>query len=462
MNKGILLAVVVTLLSLPPALALRCDYLSLTEKDVCIQISSLPISEQEQESLLSASLQHQDVPNHALVSSWNNQISMTTAPENVSTSNKGVIKNAWLKIADVMPSVIENNTLYCDSEGKVQTFYNYTIQLPSGNAAGDCKTIYSLSKQTAQLSVFLNSISVGHDLLSSFQTDSQDDRQFYAKADIQAETRIDHYQNYKYCCGYYLHGVCGKWCTKCKFANTEIKTDALTVSDNLTAKSSPHTPTYNFTILNDYNAVVKGLVTASNYTNFILSFAESSYKKSNYIYDYVYSLSPYNVATIRAIPQTQEFSSNLNIKSLNETSFEFIVKNRSNCQITLDTFFSNVSYPCYPEIVLKGLSITADKLHYFANELINVSIYPRDLAVSISYANSTYLAQNSILLDADTKYSRIDAFYNDEHAEKVVSVTEKSNFVLASEIFIFIAVNYLIFSILTKEAWIRKWLTVAS
>lgn len=458
------LAVVVTLLLLPPAFALNCNYLTGFEKDTCSQIDGLPLSEEEKEITLTASLKEdRSTPNHYFVNSWNNQIQMRTAPQEVSTRNEGVIRDAWIKIASIMPSVLENDTLYVDKIGKIQSFYNYRIEIPTGTASGDCKTIYSLANQDSQLQLFLNNILVGNNKLSNYQTSENGDLNFLAQITINAQTKIEHYQDYTYCSQYYKGSKkCRTYSTECRYSNTEYKNDQLILTDYVKAKTFPNIPSYNFQTLNDYGSSIKGLVNANNYTSFLLSFKDASYKETNYIYDYVYSLKPYNVLTIRATPLFQGTTNNINIKHLSNSSFEFIVNNKQNCQITLFTHFSNNSYSCFPEITLKGLSITTDKLHYFTNESIKVEIEPKGMPVKLNYGNTTYIVSDSISLQANPHYSRVIASYDDEQALQVVSVTEKDNLVLASKIGLFFFINYIIFSFLTREIWILKWLNVAS
>jgi len=228
--KGTLLTVVVVLLLLPSALALNCNYLNGFEKDTCNQINGLPLSEEEKQITLTASLeQDRSMPKHDFIESWNNQIEMADAPENVSTRNEGVIKDAWVKIADVMPSVIENNTLYVDNSGKIQSFYNYRIEIPSGTASGDCSTSYSLVSQNVQLNLFLNNVLVGNDKISNYQTSENENLNFLAQLTINAQTKIDHSQNYQYCSKYYYddddNRRCKRYSTECSYSYTSYQND---------------------------------------------------------------------------------------------------------------------------------------------------------------------------------------------------------------------------------------------
>ncbi|MDO8564213.1 MAG: hypothetical protein Q7R87_04340 [Nanoarchaeota archaeon] len=449
---------------IPPALALNCIYLSGFEKDTCTQINGLPLSETEKEMTLTASLKNdKSIPNHKFVSTWNTQIQMDTPPEGVPTQSSGVIKDGWVKLASIMPSVIENDIIYADKEGTIQSFYNYKLELPTGTASGDCKTTYSLTNQYVQLNVFLNNVLTGTSKISTFQVSEQGNITVVASLLITVQTKKDHYRDYTYCSRYYKGSKkCRAYSTECRYTQTDYTNDALFITDTRNAHVSPYTPSYTFQTLNEYDSSTKGKVNADNYTSFQLSFADSSYKKNNYLYEYVYSLQPYNVLTIKALPFKQETSQNINTHAIDTSSFEFIVKNKQNCSLTLFTHFSHIRYACFPEIILKNVSITTDKLHYFQNETITVDIEPKATSVTIKYGNEKYFVQDSLTLRADQKYSRVSASYQDEQDIQVISVTEKDHLRLASQISLFLLINYVTFALLTRETWILQWLNVAS
>ncbi|VVB71258.1 Uncharacterised protein [uncultured archaeon] len=367
---------------------------------------------------------------------------MNNAPDGIQTQNNGVIKNAWMKIADVMPSIIENDSLYTTSQGNIQSFYNYDVQLPSNTAFGDCRTEYHLESESASLSIYLNNVLIGNNRLSSFTTSEEGNLTFTANLNIQIKYRIDHFQTD---CGYY---------------SSDYKIDTISITDFLNARRYPLEAFYNFTTLNKYSNSTKGLITIGNCSSFRLSFNDSYYKINNYVYDYNYSLKPYNIVTLRAIPQEFKGSSNININPIDNSSFEFIVKNKENCTISISTHFETNNYSCFLEITLKNISIKTDRVHYFANDTVNVNVEPKNLPVRLIYANQTYFVNDSISFLADLDYSRVSAYYGDEFDEKVISVTESSHLVTASKLVLIFLINYLVFSFLTGEAWFFKWLTV--
>jgi len=454
------LAVVLAIMMLPSAIAVNCNQFQGSELELCNTINQLNATNEDKEAIMNLAFYGDtSTPNHNFVSLWNNDVKRDSAPDGILVQNKGIIKDAWLKILSVMPSVIENNTLYSDNIGKVQTEYNYRIELPQGTESGDCRTDYSLAGNSSNIDLSANDILFGHDKLSSFDIDA-DSLDFKANLEIQAQDRIDHYKKYTYCCQYGAYG-CSQYCTICKYSNTEIRTDSLVLEDNLTAKADPDKPVVSFNTTNKYNGVTKGEVKAENFTSFLLSFADSYYKKSNYAYEYTYSFRPYDIITLKATQFEEKTSHNINIEYTNNSNFNFIVNNAHNCTIKLFTHFKEIDLSCSVEYENKNLSIETDNIHYFVNDTILVNIYPKGLPVTLRYGNIMTIAKDNASFLANSLASRVIASYGDETSQKVVSVTEKERLILASKIIFFIFLNYITFSILTKSSFASKWLTAA-
>ena len=78
------------------------------------------------------------------------------------------IKNAWLKIFTIMPSISINDTLYHNGTGEILTAYSYDTQLPTEKIAGDCRTEYELSTITENLKIYVNEEYIGTNILTSY------------------------------------------------------------------------------------------------------------------------------------------------------------------------------------------------------------------------------------------------------------------------------------------------------
>ena len=443
----------------PLALAISCDNLNGNDKTTCNSINQLSMNETEKTALFTLAFNPDRTrPNFDFVSYWNNKISMSSPPNGFSTRNQGVIRGAWVKIVSLMPSVNENSNLLIDNTGKVKTEYNYWIQIPSGTESGNCRTEYSLKKNNAQLTIFLNNNQIGNSKLNDFQTNS--DAEFRATLNIYAETEVKHYKNYRYCYGYNSKGYC-KWKTICEYSYTETRPDNIIISDVVNAKLDKTTPKSQFSTSNAYSGNVKGMLNVSDFTKLVFSFDQSSYTKSNYVYEFNYTFPPYNLLTIIAKPSEERQSKNINIQEKNN-SYEFIVNKPINCLIDLFTHFKDVKVPCNAVYQSKNLTISTDKIHYLDNETINIDIEPKGLYVYLNYGNQTILVKDSASFTSNLNYNKVSASFGEESSEKVISVTEESKLVLISQIILFFLVNYSVFSYLTKSALVIKWLTAVS
>jgi len=445
-------------MGLSPVLALECSHLDASQAEICSMINNVDGTKEEKEALTTLALYgNRVIPNHDFVAFWNTRLQVNEAPFGTEKQSEEVIKDAWIKILAVMPSVIEENKLYCDKQGKIQSAYNYRTELPSGIASGDCRTDYSLESITPYLYVYANDDLIGNEKITSFDI-SEGQTQFKAQLTIDAVTKIDHYQENRYCCRW-RNGECRRYCTSCDYVSTEIKTDNLQISDALNAEVEQEQPKGKFTIL-DRTRSIKGRVDASNFTRLTLDFNQSTYQNNLYVYDFVYSLPPYNIITLRAKPYVEKQSSNIYIEPLNSSAFLFTVANANNCKFNLYTHFHQTVVPCNNFYEKKNISIKTDKRSYFVNETINVTLVPDDLIFNLTYGNISILVQDEVSFLANPSYNRISASYQEETAESLISVTKKDKLVLASQIILFYLFNHLLFSYFTRSEWLLRWLNV--
>ena len=161
--KNKIISFIALVLLLPSAIAFNCNSLSGGDLQVCNSIQNTNLSQTDKDLLISDIFnKNKTSPDFDFVYQWNTNLNIPNSP-NGKTYSSSVINNAWIKIIALMPSIIENNTLYSSNAGKLQTAYNYNYKLPSGTASGDCNTHYSLSSKTEQLNVFINGNLIGHD-----------------------------------------------------------------------------------------------------------------------------------------------------------------------------------------------------------------------------------------------------------------------------------------------------------
>lgn len=434
-------------LLLPSAIAFNCNSLSGGDLAICNSIQNTDLSQTDKDLLISDIFNlNKTNPNFDFVYQWNTNLNISNSPDGKIYSS-GTIRNAWVKVISLMPSVIENNTLYSSSSGKLLTAYSYGYQLPSGTVSGDCKTSYLLSSKTEQLNVYINGNLIGHDKLTSFNNLNQD-ANFKSELAISIKYRIDHYHNNKYCSKRDSKGKCIKYSYRCELSSTEYKTDKLTLSDQLSAKFYQNSPAGTFRITDRYSGITKGVLDASNYTNLILSFNNSQYKNSRYIYSLNYSL-PYYALTIKAEPAEITGFSNININRKNNSVY-FTVADASNCRVQLNDFFSTKIIPCDLSFNEINFSIKTDKINYFDNDTIKIYITPDNLQVNLSYANKTITAKGYAELKAVLYANKISAKIGDKGQIALVNVNKREDFNTLYQLCALFFVGYICYKA-TKE-----------
>ena len=414
MTKKILSFLAFVLL-LNSAVALTCNGLSGGDYYVCDSIQKTSLSQQDKDLLISDIFNKNKIsPNFDFVYSWNNNISITAPTDNKYYSS-GTINNAWIKIIFFSPSILENNTIYLSEQGKVKTEYNYKYTLPSGTEYRDCKTTYSLKKETSALNVYLNDNYIGNSKLSQFSIQNSNiDLTLKSELSVKIDYKVTHYRK-KHYNGY----------SKCVSYSTETRSDSLKISDLYKAKLYKLNPVSDFKIDNNYNNITRGVLTANNFTNLILSFNNSKYQNSKYIYSLNYSL-PYYILTIKAEKIDSVKSSNIFVEKKGD-SYLFTVKNSSNCKIQLFTHFNSISKDCNYKINETNISINTDKTIYYENETIKVFLEPNNLVINVSYGNVTKQVKNYTEFKAVLNQNKIYSKLNDRETASFVNVLEKEN-----------------------------------
>ncbi len=430
-----LLFLFLILLVIPIAFALDCK--DIIDKDNCNYILNSDISSSNKDYLISALISNQrEFPDFDSVYKWNTAKNTSESPYNTTKYEKGYIKDAWLKTLALMPSILDNETLLVSDNGKVLSASNYKIEIPYGKLIGsDCRTDYTLLNKKSSVNNYINDIYQGNRSLFEFKT-NEINLKFTNKLDVEINTKIDHYQWYSYCCARSKKG-CTQWCKECRFSNTEIKKDTLLISDSINAKRDYINKTYSFNITNRYNDNTKGKFDF-NATAFELLFDNSKFIQTNYIYVPEFSIPPYDILTLRALPLEEKSFSNMFFE--NNT---FIVKNTNGCKIITYSHFNKTINSCNLNYNPIGLSLNTDKLAYFENDTIKVNIIPNNINVELSYANKTKIVKGNTELKVIYPYNNIVVKYNDISSDKVISVTKQENLNLFFQLGTFLGLNYI-------------------
>jgi hypothetical protein len=442
-----LILIWVLLLMIPIAYAVDCS--NLPDKKLCREIQNSGLSEEEKEYLIEDLLDDlKNFPSHESVREWNINVDTSLPPDNVKKYEKGYIKHAWVKLLSVMPSVLENNTLYCGEEGEVLSAFNHEVELPTKKASGDCKTEYILKENKGVLSVSLNNQNIGTGRLVEFTTDR--DSIFRTAYDVIVRTDIRHYEWERYCCER-EDGYCVRRCKRCEYDHTEYKTDKLRITDSVKLEYYNPNTTADFTVKSKYGDTTRGVLSADNFTSLYLSFANSYLKEFNYRYSIAWDIPPHNVFTVKAEPEKHFEHKNLIFDGNN--SYDIWIKDTTRCKLNAYDHFRNNEFPCNLKFEDLNIEIETDKLTYEDNETIKVNIKPSGKDFNLTYANNTYPARNSLTIKAVYPYNRISITHNGIIYDKIIHVKNKDPLNLLFHLSIFGGINYFFIGLLKKYWW---------
>jgi hypothetical protein len=421
---------------LPLAVAFNCDSLGGGDLHICNSINEANLTQTEKDLLIADIFnKNKTTPNFDFVELWNTNLDLTTITSKEKYSS-GVISDAWMRIVSLMPSIIENETLYSSTNEKLLTTYNYQYTLPTKTAKGDCKTEYFLESKSEDLSIYLNDKLVGKEKLSSFIISNElDNLTFRADLNINVRYRIVRY---------YLRSS-----SKCIYYSTEYKTDSLVISGYLNAKLYNNNLSSEFKILDRYNDITKGNLTASNFTKLILNFNNSFYQNSRYTYSFNYT--PDYVLTIKAEKLEYLDFNNIYVDK-NDESFIFTVKDSTNCKIELYDHFNSISKNCDMSFDKTNFSIKTNKINYLENETIKIYILPSNITITLSYANQTKTTKNYTEFNATLYQNKITAKIGNEEFTYLINVNKKENWKILFDIILLIFLAYLFYK-LTKFAY---------
>lgn len=450
MAKSFLLGgfVLLIVIHAPLLLALDCNGISQANYNTCMGILNINLTDLEK-SLLISNLDYSSkfYPDHQFIYQRNTLISTLNPPNGVYIYNGEYVKNAWVGLLAVMPSVIYKDNLYVQNETTALLSYNYQVLIPSNYyssgypsaSQGDCKRVYTLTQNTQENKVYVNDDYRGSGKLVSCNINQ--DSEIKSIYSIFVNVNIDHYSWHKYCCGH-SEGGCSKYCYDCKFNYAEQTQDSSVLSDSLNIKYAESNLFADIKTINSHDYTTKFRL---NYSSSIeLSFKDSSFNFYPFIYSINYSKAPYYFYTLKAEDYNQESSTNI-LKDNND----LLVKNTNNCTIKAFDWFNTIQKSCFLDNLQFDISIKTDKLGYFEGENINVSIIPKNLTLTLIYGNQIVNTTGNYIFKANISNNKILANYKDSKAEQIIFVSD-DKFTLILKVGLLFLVIYLIYQILKK------------
>ena len=419
--------------------AIDCNMLD--NKELCKQIQSSGLSQSDKDYLLSDIIADQkNFPAHDFVRDWNLQIDTSKRPIDVKIYNQKFIKNAWAKILTIMPSIKENNIIYHTSQGEVLSAFDYEVQLPTSTESGDCKTIYYLEENQAQLKVYVNNVYQDSGDLVKFITNK--DANIKIVYDIKVKVKVKHYEKNRYCTRR-ENGKCVRHNSKCEYDYSESRTDTLRITDYLSGRYYNPQITANFQVTDKYADTIKGNLTAKDYTSLHLSFNNAELNK----YDYAYSVewTKDNIINVKA-----DKEETIKLNNLVYDNNAVKVSNVDGCKLIAHNFFDKTIFPCNLNFKDVDLKLETDKLVYNIGETIKVKVEPSNQEFKVEYADQTFNVKGDLEIKSVYPHNKVSIEHNGRVYETIFHVRNNLALYVLFSLSVFVAINYVIVALLKK------------
>lgn len=283
-------------------------------------------------------------PDHSFISDYNSEIIVDAAPNGTPVYSKGVIRDAWVSLLTVMPSVLYRENVFVSGPVNVRAAHNYDIVLPEDyysekkSSGGVCMITHSLDSSSQSLRFYANEKQVGSSDVFSFSL--WRNSTLKAILEVTARLKKKEYSWYKYCCSMGEFG-CEKYCYKCRLQRTTYRTDSIRAEDSMNLYLYEHELFADFQFISEYFGTSKGKLTRDTDTNVRLTFNSSYYSENNFRYSALFTKKPYYFLQLKAIK-----SRSTGQKNIIKDNYTFYVSDNSNCMIETSDFFTTQSREC--------------------------------------------------------------------------------------------------------------------
>jgi len=342
--KSAILSLLGLLLLVQTTIAFDCSLTSNIQQ--CLNIQNSNLNESQKDILFSGLLYNStNAPDYNSILQYNTKIKVNASIANM--TNSIYIKEAWVSLIAISPSILENNTLYVPDVAFVLSDYNYRIEVPENYNAqsypetknGDCKTFYTLIGNSSVLNVFMNNQNQRNLKLNPINI--HEDAIIKDQLEINVNIKQEHSGWKKYCTKE-RRGVCIQYTYKCEYTSTSNLQDKVILTDSLDVKHYGERPIVNVnTLTKNYNTN-QIMFTAENSDTFTINFNNASYSEQKYVYSIEFIKKPFYFAVLKADKVNLKKTNNI-LAGLNNT---FFVKDMNNCKINTFNHFYSINTNC--------------------------------------------------------------------------------------------------------------------
>jgi hypothetical protein len=244
---------------------------------------------------------------------WNVNIKFGKSPPNTSKSSTN-IKDAWVSIAYLDPSVYDNGTYLITNSSQSLIRQNFTFVVDTRKLSGDCK-------DTFRICGYVYSVNLRNTTSSITATMS-----------VKSQYLIDRYHLVLHCL------ISGCWYS-CDYYRTDSIKDSLSVSDSKKVNITRFSPTSNYSTV-AYNDLIEAHVNATD-SNVFFRVGNSSFYKTDYLYRIRNESGPYDILVKEMIPDNKTSAYDSSILGQNGSLFVILAPFSGNCSLTISDQFTS-------------------------------------------------------------------------------------------------------------------------
>lgn len=285
----------------PDTLLSNCNSLGI-DKAICDEAGNMNLSESVRKQLILDALVNGS-PDLQGAEKWNEGLAFTAfPPDGTAPTSSGSIRDAWVKVVSLSPSVFENGTLWINDSGELSNRFAFSFVVERKAFPGDCATTYDICGYDYALETFQDGVRIGTELQVPFNETggAGHPNGFSTSLAISSEYQIAHYELVTHC----TSGPDGEFCwTTCDFSHMDDVKDSLVLTDNKTANYYGFFPLAS-SMVDFYSRGIADLwfFAASNedFGEYDFRIGNSYLETRNRQYSFRSDLAPYNVITPEA------------------------------------------------------------------------------------------------------------------------------------------------------------------
>ncbi len=302
------------------------------------------------------------------IADWNKNLEFGGYPPNNSvTGSSYTIKDAWLSIVSVQPSVYGEDRLLVNSSGSVLTRHSFVFVVQDKKRAKDCRTIYRICGYNYSLDTYLDGEKINNksNAEAFFNLTNSSEYWITSKLSIQSEYMVDHYKKKRHCkededgdkdCWY-----------SCDYYKTEDVWDSLVLSDSKKVYYENNTAKVRYILDGVSNNLADfKIAVGSNNSNINLRVGNAVFRKISYFHKVRFGNEPYNTLYLEKIPvnrtDTHAFSVLESENNNSNLTLHLVSPYDEDCELTIESPFDRNTFDDICNLSKSGAAINLTAL----------------------------------------------------------------------------------------------------